>query len=168
MKLVLILALVMTACSSGPGPSDAPGDSVTDIPAVALSLGLVPLADAPECPLVNPPPCVVEVVSYAEPAQIGYRLCCPQPGTAIAALAVDSTAGPWGDVTKWAVCGWGYVEEVTHPRRGGTLPWAVLDTYDGGGGPISECASANAPRRLSGGAATVIGWIRDRYRAQPR
>ena len=137
MKLALMI-LSLTACS----PSQAPSfDAPVDIPAVSKLL-----TEAPECPAVNPPPCVVEAVSDV---QIGYRLCCPDGVVAIAALAVDSTVGPWGDVTKWAFCGRGYLEEVTHPRRGDTLPWAVLDTYDGNGGPISECRSSGAPQGFS-------------------
>jgi hypothetical protein len=156
MRLALTI-LILTACDAGQVPShDAGvGDAPTDIPSVSTESTrppvLLPLAQAPACPADNPPPCVVEVVSFAEPAQIGYRLCCPGGVVAIAALAVDSTAGPWGDVTKWAWCGWGYVEEVTHPRRGGTLPWAVLNTYDGNGGDISECRSSGAPPGLARG-----------------
>lgn len=147
----ITILLAAEACSGTPSPGrDAAADAVTDIPAVApmpWPPPLVPLAEAPQCPEVDQPPCVVEVVSYADPlAQIGATLCCKQPGYAILALAVDSTVGPWGDVTEWAICGQGYVFEVTHPNRAGTPPWAVLDTYDGHGGPISECASALAPQ----------------------
>jgi hypothetical protein len=152
MRLSTFILVALFACHDPvPGFDAGVDDAVIDIPALAPDLtrqppALVPLAQAPECPGADPPPCVVEVVSFAdEPAQIGYRLCCPQPGHAIAALAVDSGSGPWGDVTKWAVCGWGYVEEFTDFDRAGTTPWAVLDTYNGFGGPIAECASANAP-----------------------
>lgn len=145
----LFVSLFAACAASEPTPdAPAPADAPADIPAVSDNMTpvLVPLADAPACPTTGEaPPCVVEVVSYAEPAQIGVRLCCAQPGQVILFLAVDSTAGPWGDVTEWAFCGWPYVFEVTNPRRGGTLPWAVASTNDGDGGPVTSCKSATAP-----------------------
>lgn len=153
MRLWIAFVPLILSCTRDPQPGLDAGmaDAATDIPALAPDPPRSPeppplllLAEAPECPTVELAPCVVEVVSFAEPAQIGYRLCCTL-GIKVAALAVDSSVGPWADVTAWALCGWGYVVEVTHPRRGSSLPWAVLDTYAGDGGPISECASAGAP-----------------------
>jgi hypothetical protein len=145
---VSLVVLLFAACAeSSPPPADAPAD----IPATTgsnnnMTPALVPLADAPDCPTAGVvPPCVVEVVSHAEPAQVGVRLCCPQPGQVILFLAVDSSAGPWGDVTEWAFCGWPYVFEVTNPRRSGTLPWAVASTNDGDGGVVTSCKSTTAP-----------------------
>lgn len=137
-----LCASLFAACAASV-PTDAPADIIASN---NMTPALVPLADAPSCPTTGTiPPCVVEVVSYAEPAQVGVRLCCPQPGQVILFLAVDSSAGPWGDVTEWAFCGWPYVFEVTNPRRGGTLPWAVTSTNDGDGGPVTSCKSATAP-----------------------
>lgn len=145
----LFVSLFAACAASEPTPdAPAPADAPADIPAVSNNMTpvLVPLDHAPACPTAGQaPPCVVEVVSYAEPAQVGVRLCCAQPEQVILFLAVDSTAGPWGDVTEWAFCGWPYVFEVTNPRRGGTLPWAVASTNDGDGGPVTSCKSATAP-----------------------
>ncbi len=143
----LVILFVVAACTA---TTSSPADAPVDIPAatlqpVAVPPAVIPLASAPECPAIDPPPCVVEVVSFAEPAQVGYRACCAPLLFTVTALAVDSSVGPWGDVTTWSICGWPYIVEVTHPERGGTLPWAVLDVYDGKGGPISECRSVGAP-----------------------
>lgn len=134
MRLLLLLALIGCARSEPAPPADAP----VDIPAVGLRV-------APACPVTEQPPCVVEVVSALDPAEIAYRLCCPLMQTRIVALAVDSVTGPWGDVTKWALCGLGYVDEFTDSNRAGSAPWAVLSTYDGNGGEIRECKTAGAP-----------------------
>lgn len=127
-----MLAVALLSCTSPQVAADAP----PDIPSV------VRLVDVPAC---ASDPCVVQVLSTDEPAQIGYRLCCTFPQTRVVALAVDSTSGPWGDVTKWAFCGVAYIDEFTDSNRNGTTPWAVLNTYTNGGGDIAQCKTVNAP-----------------------
>jgi len=166
---VVVALLVMSSCSRSITPVDArAADAPVDIPAIAPPVPpapmmpphrpLLPLADAPPCPDIGaPPPCVVEVVSFADPAQIGFRLCGEPRGVpAIAALAVDSETGIWGDVTKWVVRGWPYVEEMTDFNRGASIPWAVLATYDGFGGPISECETVGVPHRAGPSRAAAM------------
>lgn len=103
-----------------------------------------------ECPLANPPPCMVSVISYAEPIVVGWRLCCPQPGFGLVDLFVTSESGrPWGEITEFAFCGWPLTAEFTDSQRGGTVPWAVLDTWsesiDGVPPIVSQCRSSGAP-----------------------
>lgn len=98
-------------------------------------------------------PCVIEIVPYpGTPGlyEANYQLCCPSGTSGIAMemsiLEVTSAKGNWGDVTRWGICGYPYSEDFTHPLNSTAFPpWAILSTFDGHGGEISSCRTANAP-----------------------
>lgn len=92
-------------------------------------------------------PCEVEIVpSTSAPLwETRYRICCPAGQLSMSILEVTSSRGNWGDVTRWVACGRTYSEEFTHPLANVSEPWAILSVFDGNGGPITACQTANAP-----------------------
>lgn len=124
----MILAFaVVVACTAG----EVPGETASPIEAAACA--------------ATPAPCVVSVAD-GELVAVTYTMCCPAGEFRVSILEVSGHGeGNWGDVTRWGLCGHEYTEEFVHPDRTATPPFAILSTFDGDGGEISECRTANAP-----------------------
>jgi hypothetical protein len=94
-------------------------------------------------------PCVIELTEpsvLGQPVLATYRLCCPAGASIeMGILEVSGNEGNWADVTRWSLCGHDYTEEFVHPHRLAATPWAILSTFDGNGGDITSCRTANAP-----------------------
>lgn len=141
----VLLVAILCGCVEGSGPEG----SGPEAPIFETTVGSMPVEPLePTDPCMLSTPCVISFTEPTVPTDavvISYRMCCPVGSYKISILEVSGKDGNWGDVTRWGLCTHMYSEEFVHPNRLPASPWAILSVYDGNGGDITSCRTANAP-----------------------
>jgi len=135
MNRIAFGCILMVACGvevAGPGPSKGTRVSVV-------------LEDAPACPAIDPPACVVSVSAGAV-ATVRWRVCCPIGDEAVS--IVQAGSGPhWGDSdSEITACGEAREIDLSVPNAGPV--WARIDTLEWPfdmDSEITHCETVGAP-----------------------